>query len=116
MNCMKCGKEMSGNQHFCEQCLEEMEKYPVKPNTVVQIPVRPFSTPAKRKTKRSRFIRPEDEIRFLRKRIRWLSAALVVSVLAFALTAAATLFLLEDKEIPFDIGQNYGTTASTEGT
>ena len=114
MNCMKCGKELKSTQPFCDRCLEDMEKYPVKPNVVVQIPVRPQTTTTKRKPKRQRFVRPEDELRFLRKRIRLLTFALVVSVLAFVLVAAATLFLLEKTDVLPAIGQQFTAAGITD--
>ena len=40
MSCMKCGKEVSEGQVFCEECLTEMERYPVKPGTPVLLPHR----------------------------------------------------------------------------
>ena len=34
MNCMKCGRETQNEQVFCQDCLQEMEKYIVgKPQT-----------------------------------------------------------------------------------
>ena len=114
MNCMKCGKELKSTQPFCDRCLEDMEKYPVKPNVVVQIPIRPQATSAKRKTKRQRFVRPEDELRFLRKRVRLLTFALVVSVLAFALAAAAALFLLDKMDILSVIDQQFTAAGITD--
>ena len=36
MKCLKCGRET--DQTFCQACREEMEKYPVKPGTIVLLP------------------------------------------------------------------------------
>ena len=44
MNCMKCGREIDEAQAFCAGCLEEMEKYPVKPDVVVKLPNRQLLT------------------------------------------------------------------------
>ena len=53
MLCLRCGREIEEDQVFCPQCESDMEKHPVKPNTVVTIPERtarrrsaPVRTPA----------------------------------------------------------------------
>lgn len=52
LNCLKCGREIEEGQVFCNDCLVQMAKYPVKPGTAVQLPsvgVRPLQkrfTPA----------------------------------------------------------------------
>lgn len=33
MNCLKCGREIEEGQVFCNDCLVQMAKYPVKPGT-----------------------------------------------------------------------------------
>lgn len=38
MNCLKCGREIEEGQVFCNDCLVQMAKYPVKPGTAVQLP------------------------------------------------------------------------------
>ena len=35
---MKCGKETKSDRFFCQECLEDMERYPVKPDTPVYLP------------------------------------------------------------------------------
>ena len=40
MNCLKCGKKTGKTEAFCQECMEVMERYPVKPGTVAQIPNR----------------------------------------------------------------------------
>lgn len=46
--CMRCGREIEEGQVFCQDCLKEMSRYPVDPNTVVQIPLRKESVTGKR--------------------------------------------------------------------
>ena len=46
--CMRCGWEIEEGQVFCQDCLKEMSRYPVDPNTVVQIPLRKESVTGKR--------------------------------------------------------------------
>lgn len=115
MNCMKCGTEIKGSGVFCEDCLAVMAKYPVKPNITVQFPVRPSTPPARKKARRQRSIKPEDQIRHLKKVRNWLCLLLIVALLAFAASSAMLVHLLGD-DTGFDIGQNYGTIDSTGET
>jgi hypothetical protein len=56
---MKCGREIDESQVFCTECLDEMERYPVKPGTVVQLPVRPKEIPVRKTTRRRPQLSPE---------------------------------------------------------
>lgn len=82
MSCLKCGQEVSPGQIFCDSCLADMEKNPVKPGTPVVIPQRSKPLPAKRVYKR--LLKPEDLIANQRRLIGWLLAAVVVLSLAVA--------------------------------
>ena len=59
--CMRCGREIEEGQVFCQDCLKEMSRYPVDPNTVVQIPLRKESVNGK-KNPRRRSTSPEEQI------------------------------------------------------
>lgn len=110
MNCLKCGRETAGEQVFCESCLEEMAKYPVKPGTAVKLPERREPAPFRRALKR-RTINPEEQVKTLKKRILHLSIALVLSLVTIAvLIRPAVSHLLEDHYKP---GQNYSVVATT---
>ena len=118
MNCMKCGVEMKNSGVFCEDCLADMAKYPVNPNVVVKIPYRSTVIPIKKK-RRYKAVKPEDQIRQLRKTCRWLIALLIVALLAFGSCAALLLHLSDGKTegiFDFDIGQNYGTEETQDAT
>ena len=112
LNCLKCGAEMKDSGVFCETCLEDMAKYPVKPNITVRIPRRPSAPVAKKKVKKSRFPRPEDQIRHLKRVRNWLIALLIASLLAFAASSALVVYLLTREDAP-NIGQNYETIDTT---
>ncbi len=116
MNCMKCGTELKNPGVFCPDCLADMEKYPVKPNITVHLPRRPAVTAAKKKTRRVRYVNPDDQIRHLRQQRNLLTVLLVVSLLAFAAVSYLTVQLMSGKDISFDIGQNYGTVDTTADT
>lgn len=105
MHCVKCGRKTEGEQVFCQLCLEDADKYPVKPGTPIQLPHRAPELPVKKKPE----LKPEERIARLRRRVRWLTLALAAALLAFALSAAAALWLLEqrDAQAGSRIGQNY---------
>ena len=105
VNCMKCGRENAADQAFCEDCLAEMERYPVRPNTVVQIPKRPAPT----KKSHQRHISPEEQIAALRKRCRRLMTGLVVAWLIIAALAATVGIAVYELDFQRLLGQNYST-------
>ena len=107
MYCMKCGKETENEQVFCKQCLEVMDRYPIKPGTHVHLPHR-NEVPVVKKQSRRRGLSAEEQIVHYKVLVRTLVALLgAVSVvlgifigLYFQQEAPAT-----DEEAP--IGQNY---------
>ena len=117
MNCLKCGRETTAEQVFCENCLLEMEKYPVKPGTAVKLPSPREATTFRRTVKR-RTISPEEQVRSLKKRVLHLTVALLACIaLVLLLARPALSHLLEDH---YKKGQNYNvitpTTAAPETT
>lgn len=114
MNCMKCGAELKRSGVFCETCLADMEKYPVKPNISVQIPNRPAPAPVRKRARKPRFAKPEDQIRHLQKVRNGLIVLLLAALLGFAATSAMLLRLLDVNVSDFGIGQNYGTMETDE--
>ncbi len=116
MNCIKCGVEIKEPQVFCESCLAEMEKYPVKPNITVTLPQRPKEVVTKRRSRRQKYTKPEDMVRHLKAQRRILVFALVMALAAFAAVSAMMVHFLDNREEQPQKGQNYGTFASTEPT
>jgi len=106
-SCLKCGRPCAESQAFCNECLADMQRHPVKPGVVVLLPqqerpVRP--APRRRHTAPP----PEEQLARLKKKVAALWLALIL-----ALGIACTLgwFLLKDhlaheaeKILP---GQNY---------
>lgn len=110
MNCLKCGRETTSEQIFCQECLLSMEKYPVKPGTVVQLPKRRDGS-AFRKNPKRRSISLEDQVKSLKKRIRLLIFLLILSLAIIAsLVYPAAEYLFEDHFLP---GQNYSSIVTT---
>ena len=113
MVCMKCGREISGDQVFCQECLDVMEKYPVKPGTVVLLPRVSQSQP--KPHRRHPVIPPEEQIHILKKRVRGLVLALVLAIAATVGLAYVTVTdYLEDKDVQFLPGQNYSSSTSPD--
>ena len=94
---MKCGAEIKGEQVFCDECLAQMARFPVRPNVVVQLPPKqdPATTRKRRVQKKERDLAEQNH--HLRSWIRWLSLLLVVALLGFGLMAFLLLQYL-DKE------------------
>ena len=91
MSCLKCGQEVAVGQVFCDSCLADMEKHPVKPGTPVIIPKQNKPLPSKRNYKRAP--KPEELIAAQRQFIGWLLATIVILILAIAVLSITVLHL-----------------------
>lgn len=119
MFCMKCGREIRESGVFCNDCLTEMEKYPVKPNISIQLPNRPAVPAPKKKTKPVEEIPLEEQIRHLKSRTHWLAFAFTVSLIAFLLSSVLILWILDPKGGGFEFpteSTGVTTSATTEST
>jgi len=113
MECLRCGRKTEGEQAFCKSCLQSMERFPVDPDSVVQLPRRKNAPPPK-KALRRRILSPEERIAVLRRRNRRLAIALAVLVLTLVLLAIPTVrFFVGTRYRP---GQNYKILPSTTST
>ena len=109
MECLKCGRETETRHNFCENCLTEMEKYPIPPDEKPSLPKRPAVHPPKKPSKRR--LSPEEQNKILRKRVRTLTFSLIACVALLVVFGSFTVkYLLEDH---FAIGQNYTAIVST---
>ena len=113
MYCIKCGKDTTDNNVFCQACLEQMADYPVKPGTPVTIPN--HNSIRRTPPRKPRAPEPEDVIRRQKKLIRLLSVGVAVLLVAWAITTTVVVrMLMEEDSAP--IGQNFGiTTMDTDG-
>lgn len=109
MNCMKCGRETENDQVFCQDCLQIMEKYPVRPGTVVFLPRRRETT-IKKSVKRHS-ASTEEQIKLLRKRLAVMWFVLVLCIAAILLMINPTLHYALDKHV--EVGQNYSSATTT---
>ena len=113
MDCMKCGKETEGENVFCKECLTVMEKYPIHPDAEEMLPRRREPSIIK-KTPKRHVPTPEEQIKFLRKRVMVLSVVLLICIAAILLMIKPTLHYALDHHV--QIGQNYSTVVSTVAT
>lgn len=116
MNCMKCGREVALGQVFCKECLADMENYPIKPGTPVQLPTHTSSTQSRRERPVRKPKKPEEQIAILKKYVIGLSAALLAVTLAFTVTTAILSRKLEEAHNNAIPGQNYSTVDDTNTT
>lgn len=116
MNCMKCGTEIESGKVFCESCLSDMDKYPVKPGTRILLPNHPTPEAVKKQPPKKRPPTAEEKLSKMRHVLKWLTVALVVSLL---LLGFAVSMLLEDTAAnnpQGNIGQNYNTIGDQNST
>lgn len=110
MKCMRCGTEIAAGSVFCDDCLAEMEKHPVKPGTPVYLPRHEKQQAPKRSKKRT--MKAEDHVHILRRVVIWL--IIIVLILSLALTATIYKIVSDSNQsnanrLP---GQNYDTSSS----
>ena len=117
MNCMKCGRETADDQVFCAGCLEEMERYPVKPGTVVHIPSRGAEEEVRKVSHRKKPLPSVSEqmIR-LRKKLFWTRIILAVMLLLLGVMCFAVGRVMIEWDAREVIGQNYTIEEATETT
>ena len=110
MYCMKCGRETDDETAFCQNCLAEMEKYPVRPGTVVLLPRRREPS-ASKKTQKRHLPTADEQLIVLRKKLVVLSILLGICVAAIVLMINPTMHYVLDEHV--EIGQNYSSVVST---
>ena len=112
MKCLKCGRET--DQTFCLACRKEMERYPVKPGTIVQLPKDRSAAYTRRSTNWRAMVPPEEQIEKQKRTIRRLgSAVAALLVLLVGLGFVIVQLLRHPGQTP--LGQNYSTvTKPTE--
>ena len=109
MNCMKCGREISDEQVFCNDCLAVMDAYPVPPDAVVRIPRRAPRSPEKK----YREVSAKEQILQLRSTIRWLVLTVTVLTVVLILTTAMLLHQLDKPSAPKPTGNPLGRNYTT---
>ena len=90
MACLKCGK--ATNDVFCEECAKDMENYPVPPATPVSIPDREAYIAVKRANAPKRKATAEEQNKFLRKLLKFLLVAWLLTAVALAVFILLWIF------------------------
>ena len=90
MSCLKCGKETQESSVFCGTCLAEMDTYPVKPGTAVQLPHRVDEALERKKTHRP--LNANEELHRLQTQVRWLRV--LAFTMGFLLLLLAVLLVV----------------------
>lgn len=111
MQCMKCSRDVSGRQVFCDSCLETMAKYPVRPGTVIALPKRKTQEYSKKSGRKKRELTEQEQISYLRRRLH--RSHLIALALFFALGVLVVLFFhaVQESDGPI-IGRNYTVDAT----
>lgn len=116
MNCAKCGREIEKDQVFCPVCLEEMERHPVKPGTVVYIP-KHFDEEVEKKpyVRRKLPPTPEQQIKKLKRKVTWLRILLILSLLVSGALSLIAGQMVTELDFYRFLGQNYSTIGDLDG-
>lgn len=86
MYCLRCGNETTNEQVFCEKCLSNMERYPVKPGTPIKIPHRNTVTAVKKQGRR-KALTPEEQVIRLKVHLRTLLALFGTAIILMGIFA-----------------------------
>ena len=116
MGCMKCGRDVEEQEVFCPLCLAQMERYPVRPGTVVLLPRRRDHTAARKiYVHRKQAVAPEEQVKGLRRMVFWLTVVIMVLSLLLGVLVYPAVSYLADGEnlLP---GQNYSTMEESAET
>lgn len=105
MECLRCGIEIDSGKTFCDDCVAQTARYPIKPGTPVLLPVRPASGEKAAARKRERT--PSQTIAELRKMIRFLTVVITILSLLLCATAAFLLHTLDNQDDSNRPGRNY---------
>ena len=116
MQCMKCGRDVDPGQVFCDKCRETMDRYPVKPGIVVQLPRRPETGAKKPANRRRAATTPEEQNQALRRAVKRLAVLALLLTVAVAGLGWLSVRLYRESELKVLPGQNYYSAASSQET
>lgn len=91
MYCLRCGRETPDSKVFCNNCLDSMEDYPVKPGQPIVLPNRSVPQPVK-KSRRAKPMNNEELLDSLRRQLK-LAGRLWFVTLLLLMTAVLLLLL-----------------------
>lgn len=115
MGCLKCGRDLEEGQIFCASCLEDMANCPVKPGTPISLPKPREDAPVRKSSRLKLPLSPEEQVKRLRKRCRWLTALVAMLLIGCIALGLVCLRIARDAKKPLR-GQNYSTMETTGDT
>lgn len=104
MNCIKCGREIDEQNVFCPGCLEDMARYPVAPETVVQLPQQQKHH---KKAPRKHTPTAEELLKRARNQIGWMYVIMVLIIFMTVVFAFIAFDLQNKYDFSNILGQNY---------
>ncbi len=115
MKCMKCGRRIDADRVFCEECLVDMEKYPVPPETPVILPSQGSAAP-RRPVIHPKVRKPEERIAALRTWVMFLAILVAGLLLAVFISMQMLFTAIEQNNQSSSAGQNYETGTASSST
>ena len=113
MICLKCVKETTDENVFCQDCLQIMELYPVKPDTPVHLLQRPARSTEKQPSHKKE-VSPQDTVKQLRLLVRCLAAVIALLSVLLCITAGMLLQATNNAHPVSNIGRNYTTDTTAQ--
>ena len=112
MGCLKCGAATEDARVFCQACLEDMQQYPVKADTAIQIPQRTAAQPEKAQSIH-REPTAKEQVARLRVAVRWLLGVIALLSVLLCLTGILLIRTLTTQPVDNNLGRNYTTDVHT---
>lgn len=94
MGCLKCGQETGVSSVFCDDCLEKMTEYPVKPDIAIQLPHRIADTEDKKSVRKKKQLTTAQLLKKSQQRVLWLSAAVIFLIFSLVITLSLLVYAL----------------------
>ena len=112
MKCLKCGRET--DQTFCDQCRAEMDRYPVRPGTIIQLPKDRTAAYQRSGQNWHASVSMDDRLEAQRLTIRRLTRVVVgLAALVLILSLVISRLLSGNTQPP--VGQNYSAVTKSTG-
>ena len=112
MKCLKCGRET--DQTFCAQCREEMDRCPVRPGTIIQLPKDRTAAYHRSGQNWHASVSMDDRLEAQRLTIRRLTRVVVgLAALVLILSLVISRLLSGNTQPP--VGQNYSAVTKATG-
>ena len=110
MKCLKCGRET--DQTFCDQCRAEMDRYPVRPGTIIQLPKDRTAAYQRSGQNWHASVSMDDRLEAQRLTIRRLTRV-VVGLAALVLILSLVISRLLSGSTQPPVGQNYSAVTKS---